>query len=258
MKKTLYTILSALLAVSISACANTAAAPMTAPPTPTAPTAAGDPRDAEIAALEAQVAGLEDEIAGLQKNLERQQKLEDEAWLSHGALLDFAVSEPECRLWLTTTDAQEYFSYHSEPLYCGTAVFQSGTLLEALAELDYTDFSGSETGEPVAMLLVAHPVYGIPDVPLVWVRLEDCTPYTAANRYDVTNPVTVRAGAKYYSYDDDSDETYGLYDEMGKAPQIVSRVENGWAYLIGSAGWMVRVAADEIVYPDPATFTYCR
>jgi hypothetical protein len=253
-KKTLCLILSLFLAVFASACANTAA-----PPTPTASPAAADPRDAQIAALEAQVADLKDEIAGLRENLEQEQDRSNEAWLNHCALLEFVVSEPESRLWLTTTDTKEYFSYSSEPLYGGTAAFQTGTLLEAFAELDYMDYGESEAGEPVAMLLVAHPVYGIPDVPVVWVRLEDCMPYTAANRYDITNPVTVRAGAKYFSYDDDNDEAIGIYDDaLAGEKQIISRIDNGWAYLTGSAGWMARVAGDDVVYPDPETFTYCR
>lgn len=101
--------------------------------------------------------------------------------------------------------------------------------------------------------MVRYPVYSPPGVPTFWVRQSQLVPYGQENRSEARSPVTLKAGTIVTS--DDGKEAPADATELS-VPTIIESTDGGTASIAQAGGWTGKVALSDIVYPDPATFTY--
>lgn len=160
----------------------------------------------------------------------------------YGSLLQ---KEPEHRLWLMQEGSQMYLSYNADP-YCPAV---AGEIVEAYLALSLYD----EEGNPEeTWLLVKCAVYSIPAPPIYWVRASECVPYTDANRTDARSPVRLREGAMVTTEFGTAEASEHELDNI----YAIGSIDNGTAHISAAGGWSASVSAEDILYPDPDTFTF--
>lgn len=157
----------------------------------------------------------------------------------------YTLIEPEHRLWLTTENTEDYQHYAAQEPYSSHL---TGNLLEAYAaiELEYQTDGSEET-----WLLVHAQYTEAGELPLYWVKASACIPYTDENMDKLVYPLWVRDGAevyrttKYVGADFSYDEPVGL-----------KSFEGDYAHFWQLINFEGMAPADDLIYPDPDTFTF--
>ncbi len=162
-----------------------------------------------------------------------------------GTVHGSSLHEPEHRLWLMQEGAQMYLSYDADPYFSAFA----GEIVEAYLALSLYDKDGNleET-----WLLVKHAVFNIPAPPIYWVRASECVPYTDANRTDARSPVRLREGAMVTTEIGTAEASEHELDNI----YAIGSIDNGTAHISAAGGWSASVPIEDILYPDPDTFTF--
>lgn len=191
--------------------------------------------ESEISSLERDLLESNLEISSLERQVEAGKYTFSDGYFSVGS----QIIEPEHRLWLSTEATAVYQHYAgAEPYYS----LDADGVLEAYAAVHLDE--GFDTPEET-WLLVHHCSFDAGYLPLVWVRQSQCTPYTDANREDARWPVYVRNGAEITPNDGVPSDGFGI-----------NSIENGVAFIFQHGGWTGTTPAENLIYPDPAVFSY--
>lgn len=207
--------------------------------------------DAQAASLQEENRLLQDQLTEARNDLSTAEK--QAAWVATEGTWRCDVETPENRLWLSTDETEYYLSYGAEPYADGAAantVAFTGTVLEAYTSVTLFDYDGTKSE---TWLMVRYPIYSIPAIPVFWVRQSQCVPYTVDNQEDARSPVSLRSGTIVTFYGGDSCEADA--DALASFT-IIDRSDGNIAQISQAGGWEASVRCDDIIYPDPATFTY--
>lgn len=174
-------------------------------------------------------------------------------WVSTDGAWRYEVEMPENRLWLSTDKTDYYLSYGAQPYSVASAAVNTvaitGTVLEAYAAI--TLYNPDST-ENVTWLMVRYPIYSVPGIPVFWVKQSQCVPYTTENQKDARSPITLRSGTVV----NDGSNKFLADADILTSYTIIDRIDENIVHISQAGGWTASVTLDDIIYPNPESFTY--
>ena len=204
--------------------------------------------------LKDKVEGLEEELDASALRINELSRLADAGRIafSDGTFTHhYTLIEPEHRLWITTEDTMNYQHYAAQEPYSSHL---EANLLEAYAaiELEYQAYLWEEPPEvPKETWLLVHAQYTeAGELPLFWVKQSTCIPYTDENMDKLQYPLWIREGAEVKrTAPPGTDFTYDF-------PIILKSIDGDTAYFRQIISFEGSVSANDLIYPDPDTFTF--